>query len=93
MLDAIPKIMEKHMRGLLESYNLPRLSKNQFGFIRGRSPEDALLYADHMIRNRMSKFQRKKGTVAAVSFDIKKVCDIVPFGKHIDCHRSEYMSA
>ena len=78
------------MRSLLESYILPRLSKNQFGFIRGRSTEDALLYADHMIRNQMSKSKRKKGTVAAVSFDIKKAFDTVPFGKLIDCLRSEY---
>ena len=42
------------MRGLLAQYIIPKLSTNQFGFIRGRySKEDALVYADHVLRLQM----------------------------------------
>ena len=90
ILGAVPKIMEKHVRGLLEPYILPQLSTNQFGFIRGRSAEDAILYADHAIRQLMSKPMRKKGTVGVVSFDIQKAFDTVPFEQLIGCLRNEY---
>ena len=33
---------------------------------------------------------RRKGTVCAVSFDIKKAFDYVPFSKLIDCLRTEF---
>ena len=49
------------------------------------------MYADHTIRLLMSSSSvRKKGTVAAVSFDIQKAFDTVPFAKLLDCLRDEY---
>ena len=90
VLGVVSKVLERHIRGLLEQYILPKLSKNQFGFIRGRSTEDALMYADHALRLQMSTATGRKGSVSAVSFDVKKAFDSVPFQKLIDCLRHEY---
>ena len=92
VLGAVPKMLERHVRELLEPYILPKLSGNQFGFIRGRSTEDALMYADHTIRHMMSSptARSRKGTVLATSFDISKAFDSVPHAKLLECLKADY---
>ena len=90
VLPTLAKAFERHVRQALEAYILPKLSYNQFGFLHKRSTEDALMYADHVIRLQMAESLGRKGTVAAISFDIRNAFDVVPFGKLIDCLRLEY---
>jgi hypothetical protein len=59
--------------------------------MKGRSTEDALLYAEHVIRTKMFTPGLKiKGTVCAVSFDIRKAFDRVPFNDLLSCLDTEF---
>ena len=90
VISAIPKTMERHIRELLEPLILPKLSCNQFGFLKGRSTEDALLFTEHVIRGHMAGTLRRKGSSCAISFDIRKAFDAVPFDGLIECLRQDY---
>jgi hypothetical protein len=46
LLNIAAKVAESHIRQLVEPYILARLHPNQFGFISGRSTEDAILFAE-----------------------------------------------
>jgi retron-type reverse transcriptase len=50
ILNVVSKIAERHFLGILEDYILPKLSPHQFGFLRHRSTEDAILYAEHSLK-------------------------------------------
>ena len=64
VLNVIAKVAEKHMRGLLERSIFPKLTPNQFGFMTGRSTEDAILFAEHTIRSYF--YQRVQPAARAV---------------------------
>jgi hypothetical protein len=48
------------------------------------------MFVDHVMRLQTSANTGKKGSVTAVSFDIQKAFDTVPFDKLINCLRHEY---
>ena len=69
-----------YLRDLCEQFIVPKLSPGQYGFLKGRSTEDAVLNVEHSIRCGLGRSGRAiKGTVSVVSFDISKAFDSVPF--------------
>ena len=84
MLNVVAKIAERHVRPLLERYLLEHIPSNQFGFLKHRSTEDALMFVDHTIRQKMSSNPLyRRGTVVAVSLDVAKAFDSVAWDKLI----------
>ena len=90
VLSVLAKLLEKHMATLLKPYIVPKLHKSQYGFITGRGTEDALVNVEHAMKLRMSPHGTRKGTVCAISFDISKAFDCVPFDKLVHCLRTRY---
>ena len=53
VISLLPKVSESHVCDVLKPYIVPQIKSSQFGFLKGRSTEDALCYADHIIRTKM----------------------------------------
>jgi exonuclease III len=77
LLSLVDKIFEKHLVSVLKPYLLGKITEKQFGFLSGRSTNDALMYFDHCVAEGLEK----SGLVMSIFFDAAKAFDTVPFNE------------
>lgn len=80
LLPIISKLFERHVFNHLYLLVESKLSPKQFGFRKGRSTTDALLYYEHLVMSGFDKCRgkKKKAEVVSVFFDTHKAFDTVP---------------
>lgn len=86
LLPIVSKIFERHVFDILYERVESKLSSKQFGFRKGRSTTDALLYFEHLVMSGFDECRRmkKKAEVLAVFFDVQKAFDTTPHAGILD---------
>jgi hypothetical protein len=86
VLSTVDKLYELHLLKLLKLYISTDVCEEQFGFMKGRSTTDALLYFDYLIATGF----KYANSVGAVYFDCSKAFDSVPFNLLIQVLRDSF---